>query len=69
MKETHKRSLFKAVSWRILATLATMSLVFIITGNLTLAAEIGFFELMLKLLIYYAHERIWDKIKWGKYHT
>ena len=67
MKDTHKRSIFKTISWRVVATLITMSLVFIVTGSLALAAEIGFFEVILKILIYYLHERAWSKIKWGRH--
>jgi adenylylsulfate kinase len=67
MRETHKRSLIKTVSWRVIATLTTASLVFIFTGSFTVAVEIGALEVILKLLFYYLHERTWGKIRWGKY--
>jgi adenylylsulfate kinase len=54
------------MSWRVLATLTTVVLVFAFTGKLALAAGIGMIEVVAKLLIYYAHERIWDKISWGR---
>ena len=63
---TKGRSLVKACTWRFLATLTTSILVLVFTGELILAFSVGVFEVVLKLLIYYAHERIWDGIKWGK---
>lgn len=63
--DTHKRSIAKAVSWRIIATIVTMALVLIFTGSLALAGTVGFFDVVLKLIIYYLHERSWSKISWG----
>ncbi|HSD64327.1 MAG TPA: adenylyl-sulfate kinase [Ignavibacteriaceae bacterium] len=65
-KETKIRSVVKAITWRALATLTTMSLVFIFIGDMTLALSVGGIEVVLKMLIYFTHERVWDKIKWGK---
>jgi len=56
----------KSASWRFLATLTTFSLVWIFTGKLTVAFEVGALEVIIKLLIYFFHERLWEKIKWGK---
>ena len=66
-KETHLRSFFKGMTWRIIATLTTMVLVFIFTGNFVLTLGVGFFEIISKLIFYYFHERIWNRIRWGKY--
>ncbi|MGD8778966.1 MAG: adenylyl-sulfate kinase [Ignavibacteria bacterium] len=65
-KETHTRSIIKTISWRILATLTTMILVYIFIGNLTIALSVGGIEIVLKMLVYFFHERVWDKIKFGK---
>ena len=64
--EKVKRSLVKTMSWRILATLTTFVISWIITGTLSLAISIGAFEFMSKFLLYYFHERAWNKIKWGR---
>ncbi len=64
--ESKLRSLIKSLSWRLTATLTTAGLVYIFTGELVLAATIGGVELILKLAIYYSHERVWDQIKWGR---
>jgi len=66
-KESHLRSVIKGVSWRIIATSDTILVVLIITclfgecsiGN---ALKIGAIEFVIKLFIYYLHERIWQKI-------
>ena len=48
--ETHVRSIAKAVSWRIVATLTTMLLVFIFTGNLVVSGGVGLTELLSKMV-------------------
>jgi adenylylsulfate kinase len=63
--ETHKRTIAKTISWRIIATITTALLVFIFTGNFTMAVEVGALEAVLKLLFYYLHERGWSYIAWG----
>ena len=64
MRETHLRSMVKAITWRIIATLTTMILVFLFTGNLNLSLGVGLFDLVAKLLFYYAHERAWQRVTW-----
>jgi len=68
--EKRVRSLLKAISWRIVATSTTMFLVFLFTGNLVLSVGVGSLELLLKLVLYYVHERIWNMSNFGKvYYT
>ena len=64
-RESHLRSLLKAFSWRILATLTTASIAFAVTGQIDTALMIGGVEFGMKLVIYYAHERIWQLIPRG----
>ncbi len=64
--ETSPQRLFlKAFSWRILATLTTMVIAYLVTGKIDLAIEIGFIEFFLKMAIYSFHERVWDKVRFG----
>jgi len=65
MADTVKRSLLKSISWRIVATLITMSVVFVATGQLTFAATIGLFDMIIKFIVYFFHERIWNRFKYG----
>ena len=60
------RSIIKAISWRIVATLTTILLVFVFGGNLTLATLVGITELLLKTVIYYLHERVWNLSSFGR---
>ena len=59
-RDSHIRSLFKAFSWPIVATLTTASIAFGVTGRLDTAALIGSIEFVLKFFIYYVHERAWQ---------
>ena len=59
------RSILKAISWRIVGTLDTMALGWIITGNPVMGLKIGALELLTKFVLYYIHERIWVKMKFG----
>jgi uncharacterized membrane protein len=60
------RSFAKAVSWRIVATLTTIILVFIFSKNLELGTIVGITELVSKTVIYYVHERVWDLLNFGR---
>ena len=64
--ETHTRTVFKSISWRIIATLTTISIVFLFTKKLILSLGVGLVEVTLKILFYYLHERLWNKVAWGK---
>ncbi len=64
--ETHTRTIAKAVSWRALATLTTMTIVFLFTRRIMLSLGVGLAEIIAKITFYYLHERVWDKISWGR---
>ncbi len=64
--ENRKRSILKAITWRITGTIDTFLLSWIITGKPKVAATISLAELITKTLLYYLHERVWNKIKYGR---
>ncbi|WP_437398988.1 DUF2061 domain-containing protein [Flagellimonas lutimaris] len=64
--ESPKRSIAKSVSWRVVGTLDTILISWLVTGTLSLAFSIGLVELVTKMVLYFFHERIWNSIKWGK---
>ncbi|MCK5706715.1 MAG: DUF2061 domain-containing protein [Candidatus Aureabacteria bacterium] len=66
MNESHKRSVIKSVSYRLIGSLATMLIVFAFTRKFALSLGVGIFELLAKIACFYIHERIWSRIKWGK---
>jgi adenylylsulfate kinase len=65
-KDTNTRSLAKGFSWRVLATTTTIIIVYIFFGRLDLAIAAGALEWVSKIVLYWAHERAWFKIKWGR---
>ena len=65
MKDGHKRSIAKGASWRLIGTLDTILLSLIFTGAIDKALKIGAIELFTKILLYYIHERIWERLSFG----
>lgn len=65
-REKHARSIVKTISWRITATITTFLLVWIFTNQLKTAFTIGSIEVFLKMLLYYLHERTWNKSRFGR---
>ena len=64
--EERKRSILKAISWRVTGTIDTFFVSLIITGKPMLALSIGLFEVLTKTVLYYFHERTWNKLKYGR---
>lgn len=60
------RSVVKTLSWRTVGTLDTILISWLVIGDVTLAFSIGSLELFTKMILYFLHERTWNKIKWGK---
>ena len=56
------KSAIKAISWRLIGTIDTMIISYIITGKLTIAVSIGSVEVLTKTILYYFHERLWAHI-------
>ena len=76
VKDTPGRSLAKAVSWRIIASLTTFLITFVIFRQrisgpykqiLEASTLVLIFDVIIKIVIYYFHERLWTNINWGKY--
>ena len=66
MTVTKARSFAKALSYRIWGTLSSFVVAYVITKNATLSGAIAFWETVVKVFIYYAHERGWNKVQWGR---
>jgi len=65
-KETNRRSIVKGISWRVVATTTTTVIVYVFFGRLDLAIAAGLLETVLKVGLYWGHERLWHKVRWGK---
>ncbi len=59
---SYKRHLAKTITWRIVGTIDTIVLSWIITGNPLTGLKIGVAEVITKMVLYYLHERIWFRI-------
>ncbi len=75
-KDSPTRSILKAISWRLIASGATFIISFVIFKYYTeksfneilkTASIITSFDIVVKLILYYLHERLWTNITWGKY--
>ena len=66
MEEHKKRSILKTLTWRITASIDTFVIAWIIAGDWKMGGSIAGIEVITKMFFYYFHERIWNKIKWGK---
>lgn len=69
MKESHLRSLIKAISWRVFGTIATMLIAYFFTHKLNLTLYIGLFEFSSKIGLFYLHERLWNATSLGLFST
>ncbi|PNQ74787.1 hypothetical protein C1T31_01205 [Hanstruepera neustonica] len=63
--ESNKRHIAKTVTWRLVGTIDTMTLAWIVTGNPLTGLKIGLAEVITKMLLYYLHERVWYRINYG----
>ena len=65
-RETNKRSIVKGISWRVVATTTTIAIVYFFFDRLDLAIAAGMIETVLKVGLYWIHERAWFKVRWGR---
>jgi uncharacterized membrane protein len=66
LSDTTRRSLVKTISWRLTGSGATFLISYLIAGNFVVAGTIAFIQLVSNTILYFVHERVWNKIKWGR---
>jgi len=64
--ERPARSIAKAISWRLIGTVDTLLVSYWFTGEIAIASGIASIDFVTKMILYFAHERVWNRIKWGK---
>jgi uncharacterized membrane protein len=64
-KVSHKRHILKTITWRVVGTIDTILLGWLLTGDLKMGVSIGGVEVISKMILYYLHERVWYKIDFG----
>jgi uncharacterized membrane protein len=66
ISDTKARSLLKGISWRIIGTIDTFFLAYLFLGKFSMAGTIAITEVFTKIILYFFHERIWNRIEWGR---
>jgi uncharacterized membrane protein len=65
LNDTAVRSVVKTVTWRITGSTATFLIAYALTGNFAVAGVIGVTQMISNTVLYYIHERVWNRIAWG----
>ncbi|MEZ5351370.1 MAG: DUF2061 domain-containing protein [Bryobacteraceae bacterium] len=64
--DSHSRSLAKAISYRVLGSVSTAGLVYLFTGSAKVSIGAGLLDSIVKIVLYFLHERIWNSIPFGR---
>jgi uncharacterized membrane protein len=64
--DTARRSLVKTISWRLTGSGATFLISYLIAGNFAVAGTIAVIPLVSNTVLYFLHERVWNRIRWGR---
>jgi len=64
--EQHKRTVVKTITWRVIALIATIAVVYAYSGDVKESLVIGLGANFLKMFLYYAHERLWNRVRFGR---
>ncbi len=64
--EKRSRSVVKTISWRTLGTIDTIIISWLVSGNVNFAVTIGGIELFTKMVLYFFHERAWNRSNFGR---
>lgn len=64
--DSHRRSIAKALSYRVLGLVITTTVALVVTGRAQFAAAIGIVDTLVKVLFYYLHERAWNRARFGR---
>lgn len=64
--DTHKRTFLKTLSWRGVATVTTALVTYVMTSRVDYAITVGLGDTLVKFFIYYLHERIWTRTRYGQ---
>ena len=65
VKASNRRHIYKTFSWRFLGTVDTIVIGWLISGDPYIGLQIGFAEIITKMILYFFHEKIWYKINYG----
>jgi uncharacterized membrane protein len=60
--KAEKRHILKTFTWRIIATLTTTMIAWLVTGDPMIGLKVGSIEFVIKMVLYYFHEKAWHKV-------
>ncbi len=66
MMETHTRTIIKTVTWRFIAFSATVVAIYLYDKNIKAALTVGISVNLVKMFLYYLHERFWNNVSFGR---
>ena len=66
LSESSRRSVAKTISWRVTGSFSTFLISFILLGDFVVAGSIAMVQITVNTVLYFIHERVWNKIKWGR---
>jgi uncharacterized membrane protein len=64
--ESHYRSIVKAITWRTGGTIVTFAVAWFVTGSIHFSAKIGVLDTIVKIGVFYFHERLWNRLNFGR---
>ena len=64
--ESLRRSIVKTVSYRVVILILDFTCIYLFTGQIKVAVGFMIVSNIYTSVGYFIHERIWDRIKWGK---
>jgi len=67
MPSTYERSLVKGIVWESFGFIITLAAIYIVYGDIAFSVKFTLGLTVIKMLLFFVHERIWKDIKWGKY--
>ena len=65
VSDSSKRHIYKTFSWRFLGTADTIAIGWLISGDPFIGLQIGFAEVITKMILYFLHEKVWYKFNFG----
>ena len=66
MNDSNNRSIAKTISWRLTGSFSTFMISYLILGSFSIASSIAIIQIIANTILYYLHERVWNKINWGR---
>jgi adenylylsulfate kinase len=67
MPSEYKRSLVKGITWEGFSFIITLIAVYLVYNNFMLSLKFSLLLSLIKIILFFVHERAWKNVKWGKY--